>query len=264
MKTLVLTASLLVSLLCPGLALGQTVVPLNTGFNHSANAVYAPQTQDKFWLNMSTSPTPTPPAGPSSVIQSSAPWLPPLPAVGGVPATNWISAWPTIGGHVDPLTSKGYTLFRKCFCMMSFSQAKIVFDVRADDNITIWLNGLSNTLLAVSSGQYSNPTPIHVQTTDQSKFKIGVNCLYVLLEDIGGYMGFDLRGTVSAYGLMPMPGMSVGSGTDVTFAPCGCDFRAARSAAPNTRAAFDDENVIKAIVKIAEARRNAKASPAKK
>jgi len=138
--------------------------------------------------------------------------------------------------------------------------------MRGDDNITVWLNTTLNNLLPATSGRW-NLSPISYTTSDQSKFRIGVNCLYVLLEDTGGNMGFDLQGTVSAFGLMPLPA----SGTATSFAPCGCDFpatpapqtggpKAARTAAA---ADMDEQKVIQDIIKIAEDRAK-KRPPAKK
>jgi hypothetical protein len=194
----------------------------------------------------------------------------------GVPGTTWSSAWNSTPSHLAPVTNVGYTIFRKCFCLMSFSQARLAFDVRGDDNLTIWLNTTLNTLVPATSGRWNLPSPISFATTDQSKFRIGVNCLYVLLEDTGGNMGFNLRGSVSAYGLMPMPA----SGTGASFAPCGCDFTApgpgpvsgsassAGSAQLRARTAgdgeFDDRQIVAEIQKIAETRRAVKGTPGKK
>jgi hypothetical protein len=265
-KIQLLTATVLVSLSFSTWANSQTVLPLNTGFNHSTGSVYPPATQDNYWINLATSLPTTPPTGPSWTIQAVSPWQPALPPMTGIPGTSWISAWNTIGGKVDPVTKRGYSIFRKCFCLMSFTQAKMAFDVRADDNITVWLNTTLNTILPASPGGFSNPTPLHAGTTDQGKFHVGVNCLYVLLEDLGGYMGFDLRGTMSAFGLMPMPA----SGTEVSFKPCDCNFSppgAGGGAAGEMRRGatdFDDRQVIQEIVKIAETGRAAKGRPSTK
>jgi len=251
----------------PAAAFGQTVMPLNTGFNHATGSVYAVGARDDYWINIASSLPTTPGQDRSWTIASVSPWQPALPISGSIPATQWISARNTISSNVDPVTQKGYTIFRKCFCMMSFSQARLSFNVRADDNIQVWLNTNLNTLLGPVQGGYSNPTPLAAGTTDQSKFRVGVNCLYALVEDVGGYMGFDLRGTVSAFGLMPMPA----SGTDVSFKPCDCNFsQAPGSAQPSSAAAthgsehFDDRQVVEAIVKIAEARKATRGAPAKK
>lgn len=248
-----------------GWANAATVVPLNTGYNHSLPGVYAPSAPDNYWINIAAS-LPTP-AGPAFTVQWVGPWQPDLPnftytgPVVPVPATKWINARNTINSNVDPVTKKGYTLYRKCFCLMSFTQAKLLFDIRADDNVAVWLNNAGNMLLPFQQGNYAG-APLQAGTTDQSKFQIGINCLYVHVEDFGGYTGFDLRGYVRAYGLMPMPA----AGTAVSFAPCGCNF-APPSPSPTGGAAqlrtggeFDDRQVVADILKIAEARR-AKAKP---
>jgi hypothetical protein len=257
MKKIQSIATIFVFLNLTGWALGQTVVPLNTGFNHSTGLVYPVGGADNYWINLATSPPTAPPAGPAWAIQWQTPWLPALPVSGSIPGTSWISAWNTIGGQVDPVTGIGLSIFRKCFCLMSFTQAKLAFDVRADDNITVWLNTTLNTILPASQGHY-NAAPLQAGTTDQSKFHIGVNCLYVLLENTGGYMGFDLRGTVSAYGLMPMPAF----GTQATFEPCGCDSKGGPKS--DVKAEIDDGKVVQEILKIAEARRAAKGKPGAK
>jgi hypothetical protein len=241
-------------------AIGQTVVPLNTGFNHLANSPYATGAQDNYWINLASSLPTTIPTGPAYAVQWTAPWQPDLPAAGPIPATRWINARNTTAGKVDPVSGQGYSLYRKCFCLMSFTQAKLAFDVRADDNVSVWLNTILSTILPPSPGGYSNAVPLHAGTTDQTKFKIGVNCLYVLVEDLGGYTGFDLRGYISAYGLMPMPAF----GTQASFEPCGCNFPAKGGGKPDTNAEIDDKQVVQAILKIAEARRAARAKPAAK
>lgn len=247
-------------------ASGQPSIPLNTGYDHATNSVYAVGTNDNYWINLATSTPTTPPTDVTWNIAPGSPWLAPMPGGGGIPGTNWISAWNSAASHLDPVTRVGYTIFRKCFCLMPFSQARIAFDVRGDDNITIWLNTTLNNLLPATSGRW-NLQAIQVATADQSKFRVGVNCLYVLLEDTGGHMGLNLRGTVRAYGLMPMPA----AGTATSFAPCGCDTTGYLPAGPAPASKSlaarapepDDQQVLQAIVKIAEAR-VAKLKPAAK
>lgn len=262
-KIQLIVATVFVSLTFSNWAIGQTKLPLNTGFNHATGSVYQVGAQDDYWINIATAPTPTPAAGRSNVIQWAAPWVAPLPpfnypVVGPIPGTNWISAWPTIGGHVNPVTGKGYSIFQKCFCMMSFTQPRLEFHVRADDNILVYLNDIQGSLLTATPGGYGSAVPIHVVTTNPALFKIGVNCLYVYLEDTGGWMGFDLRGYVSAYGLMPVPA----TGLEISFAPCGCDFSARPGTRSAVRAEIDTQKIIQEILKAAEARRTAKGKPA--
>ena len=73
-------AAILLFLNISSQAISQTIVPLNTGYNHSPPGVYPVGAQDNYWINLATSPTTSPPAGPSNVILSQAPWLPALPA----------------------------------------------------------------------------------------------------------------------------------------------------------------------------------------
>jgi hypothetical protein len=238
----------------PELAIGQTVVPLNTGFHHGPNSVYSLGVQDDFWINIASSLPTTPAPDRAWTVPNVGPWLPALPG------STWISRGSPPTSHVDTTTGTGYSIFRKCFCMMSFSQAKISFQGRGDNATRIWLNTVANQL-AASASNYNGPT-FQGSTNDQSKFKIGVNCLYVLVEDDGGSIGFDLTGTISAFGLMPMPA----SGTAASFKPCDCNFApgpAGQPGTPSGRAAaeFDDSAVVRDIVKIAQSRAATKGTP---
>jgi len=163
------------------------------------------------------------------------------------------------------MENPSYTIFRKCFCLLpGYKDAKLSFQARADDTIQVWLNTQMNQVLAPSWGNLNGPVLSGASTNG---FRVGKNCLYVLLEDIYyGAMGFDLAGTISAYGLLPMPAMGVGQ----SFEPCACRSggpvgvadasNAMRVADPTsaTRVQDSDEQVIREIVKLAEARRAAR------
>jgi hypothetical protein len=135
-----------------------------------------------------------------------------------------------------------------------FKDAKLSFQVRADDTVQVWLNTQLNQVVAPAWGNWYG-TPLTGSTNNG--FRVGRNCLYVLVEDFHGHMGFDLRGDVTGYGLLPMPAAGT-AGT--SFEPCACrqgsTGLADRSAV--MRIDDDDQQVVQAIVKIAEVRRLAK------
>jgi hypothetical protein len=232
------------------LALGQTIVPLNTGYNHAIFAPYPSVTtftstiNDNYWINIASYPPTNPPVASSWVLQQQAPWLP------AFPSTNWISARHTIasppGTSVD---NPAYTIFKKCFCLLpNFKNASLSFQVRADDTIQVWFNTQLNKALLPSLGNY-NAAPLQSLPSNPAWFHVGRNCIYVLLEDFGGFMGFDLTGTIQATGLSPLPAF----GADQSF---DCPCRAAASGAAASKSAADgDQAVVREILRIAEERR---------
>ena len=138
--------------------------------------------------------------------------------------------------------------------MPGFKDAKLsISSIRADDTIQVWLNSQLNQVIAPSWGNW-NGTPLSGST--KQGFRVGKNCLYVLVEDFGGHMGFDLRGDVTADGLLPMPA----AGTAQSFEPCAC--RQGPAGIPNGRSVMNvddnDQSVIQELVAIANERRAAK------
>lgn len=251
-----LIAVLAALLLTSSFAIASTTVPLNTGYNHASFGPYAPvtgpsSTLDLYWINIASFPTTSPPVWPAYVIERHPFWALALLD------TNWISArntWSSAAG-VNP-ENPGYTIFRKCFCLLpGYKDAKLSFDVRADDTIQVWLNTQVNQVLAPSWGHFDS-APLHAGTSNG--FRVGKNCVYVLLEDYyGGAMGFDLSGSVSAVGLLPVPA----AGTGQSFEPCACRSQGpvgVAGAASALKAQDDDREMIGEIVKLAEARRATK------
>jgi hypothetical protein len=234
-------------------ALAQTVVFLNTGYNHASGTPYTTvttptsTTNDNYWINIASYPPVSTPA-PSWVLRH-----PGLPWAAALPDTHWISARPTAGSP-GTTNDPAYTIFRKCFCMLSeYTQPLLQFTVRADDTIQVWFNTQLNVVLPASPGNFSGP----VLTSLSSKpgwFRPGRNCLYVLVENYTGYMGFDMRGVIQAYGLMP----GAAAGATQQF-PCPCDRPAGASArAPARRSVVTEDEVVKALKQIAERRRLAR------
>ena len=231
-------------------------VPLNTGYNHSINTAYptvippisGPSDRDNYWINIASAPNI--PSGPAWILHRPNVWAL------AFTDTNWIGPRNTATGSAGTTPDNpAYTIFRKCFCLLpGFKDAKLSFQVRADDTVQVWLNTQLNQVVAPAWGNW-NGTPLTGSTNNG--FRVGRNCLYVLVEDFHGHMGFDLRGDVTGYGLLPMPAAGT-AGT--SFEPCACrqgpTGLADRSAV--MRIDDDDQQVVQAIVKIAEARRMAK------
>ncbi len=117
----------------------------------------------------------------------------------------------------------------------------------------MWLNTQVQPLLPPSWGNW-NGTPLSGSTTNQNWFHVGVNCIYVLVEDFHGQMGFDLVGTVSANGLLATPA----KGYPSSFGPCSCSGGPAHLRDAKGVSQDDDQQVLNEIIKIAEARRAAK------
>lgn len=253
MKKINLLTALAALLLLSNFAIGQTTVPLNTGYNHSIFSPYLPvtgpsNTPDQYWINIASYPAAGAPVGPAWVIQSV--WA------AAFPGTNWISARNTFVSPAGTNPSNpAYTIFRKCFCLLpGYKAAKLSIQVRADDTVQVWLNSQLNQVIAPSWGNFNGtPVPGSINTG----FRVGKNCLYVLVEDVYGVaMGFDLVGSVSATGLLPMPA----AGTGQSFEPCACREGASGVAGATSVMGADDpdQQAISEIVKIAEARRAAK------
>jgi hypothetical protein len=246
-------------LLFSNFAIAQTTMPLNSGYDHSVFSAYPTVTtdpspglaRDNSWIAIASFPATSPPVDRAWVLRKAAPWLP------AFNATNWIGARNTASSPAGTtVDNPAYTIFRKCFCLLpNFQKASLSFDARADDTIQVWLNSQVNQVLAPTWGNWAWNPPRHGQTSNG--FRVGKNCLYVLVEDFQGHMGFDLVGSVTAYGLLPMPA----AGTGQSFEPCACGSHGPAGMA-DARSAMriddNDDQVISAIVKIAEARRAAK------
>jgi hypothetical protein len=229
-------------------------MPLNTGFNYNSFGPYptvttfVSTTQDNYWINIASYPPTTPAVAPTFVLQAPGNWQLPLPA------SHWISARNTIASvaGVTPVLP-GYTIYRKCFCLRDFSAPSLSFTLRADDTVQVWLNSQVNVMLPPQLGNWFT-TAINSLPSNPAWFRNGTNCLYALVEDVGGQTGFDLIGTVTVTGPAPVPA----SGTTPTY-PCGCNV----NPLPNgveAAAVQDDSEVVAALIDIAEDRRHARST----
>jgi len=228
---------------------------LNTGYNHSIFLPYpsvsnpTSTTNDNYWLNIASYPPTTPQPASSWVLKyPGSAWSPALPS------TNWISARPTVASPPGTTSNNpAYTIFRKCFCLLpNFTQPAAAFTLRADDTVQAWFNSQLNVMLPPSPGHFNGPVLASL-SSKPAWFHAGRNCIYVLVEDFGGYMGFDLNGTIQANGLMPLPA----AGADQEF-QCQCTTPTAGSSEPARAArgvAENDDAVVEALKRIAEQRR---------
>ena len=212
-------------ILVPGTAFGGTLV-LNTGYNYTATT---PGTMlnygapDPTWIKIASY---EPPAGVVPVAPARVVW----PGTWAVlPNAQWLaprnSSASTIGVNATSPSCPAYSIFRKCFCLLDRANAQMTIDVRADDNVQVWLNTMLYTVIGPVAGNLNISQPPHHYSSSNvpahsEYFRVGRNCIYVLLEDnvAWGALGFTLAGTVSAPGLMPNPA----TGNNGNFGRCGC------------------------------------------
>lgn len=226
-----------------------TSMPLNTGYDHANFVVYgAPGSpsmiKDNYWIKIASyePPATSVPIAPAWVIAPSTGWA------AAMANSRWIGARTTSSSATGVSASNpGYSIYRKCFCLMKgFKNARINFQLRADDNVQVWLNGVTTTLVGPVFGRFpANQQPLTGQTT--TGFKQGKNCIYVLVEDTGGNAGFNLAGDVTATGLMP----HAAYGIEQSFAPCNCEGQSTPTAA---------NAEIQQLVQFAEQRRIARSA----
>jgi len=232
---------LVLALLALGrVAMGATTVALNTGYDNGSFAPYPPASQpsttnDNYWITIASFPNL--PVAPAWVLK-----YPGLPWAPAIASTNWIGPRNTVSSAPITAGQPNYAIFRKCFCLLpNYKNPSLTFQVLTDDASQAWFNSQLNVALPPSPANYGGP-PRQSLASSASWFHQGTNCIYLLLEDVGGWTGFDLAGTIQADGLDPLPA----TGANITFR-CPCN------AGVPTK--FNDEQVVTALRKIAEERR---------
>lgn len=230
---------------------------LNTGYDYPNNNIYSttPSVNDDYWIRIAV-------GGGSPLISSPLPG-PSWAVVGGwtsamsytissssFPST-WINAFnnnnlsPTGASWQNP----AYAIYRKCFCLPNGSvEPRIIAQVRNDDSIQIWLNLMTNQLLAPNVRPYNGFAPPYTLNSNPAFFRPGINCLYVQVEDTGGATGFNLIGEVRTIGPAPL----VAQGVNMSFAPCACQTRGVN---PQIKFDVEEQAMIKQIAKTAELKR---------
>jgi len=250
---------------CAGTAAAQTVLPLNTGYDYATFALYpaaAPTStvQDRYWIKIASY---EPPAAGTTVAPgwvlntTGAPWTPPLTCPAANPS-RWIGPRTVVTSSPGTSTiNPAYSIFKKCFCLLSgYQNPQLSFQVRSDDNVQVWLNNLATTLTGPVIGNWGGGPVRTGATANPAHFRTGLNCIYVLVDDFWGHMGFTLAGTMSATGLLPVAGAWNGPNNPPTFAPCTCPQPQAQPGATDPAGAVQAERaIIQGIIRVAEQRR---------
>lgn len=224
-------------------------LPLNTGYDYSNWNVYPATVNDDYWIRIASYPTMA--VGASWAVahnSAGAPWISPPPGPTGIPSM-WINAFgPTAAGPGGSVNDPKYAIFRKCFCLpVKFSQPTIRGTVLNDDSIQIWLNSQLNTVVAPTPLNFASP--LTFSYNNQSKFRLGSNCLYALVEDTGGHMGFDLAANLTVVSALPP---MIAKGPNMSYEPCSC---AQGKATDLQKMEMEEQETVRQIIKFAEERR---------
>jgi hypothetical protein len=151
-------------------------------------------------------------------------WAAPLSTTTTVPAipSRWIGPRNSIASSAGTNTrNPSFAIYRKCFCLaQNFQNVEFHIQVRADDLVQVWVNDITRTLIPAGAGHFQSSDAALTNTNlTVGGLMPGRNCIYVLVEDIQGNVGFDLAGTVTAtsgLGLFPA------AGVDGSFTQCQC------------------------------------------
>lgn len=244
---------------CVGAMLGECyALDISTGYNNGSNSLYpAPPpypansgTNDNYWVAVARAAAGAPVTSPSLpyVVDKHPAWAL------AFPGSRWVGPMPNAnsppGTSHDP-TKLSYTLFRKCFCIINTTKGvSLSFKVKSDDSIQMWLNSQTNNILPVTNNLWASQTG--VSRTINSGFRLGVNCIFALVEDVGNAGGFNLQGNIAGPGLWPYVAYGVGA----SFKPCDCPAPTPQASGGKRAAEVDPtgEQVIKDIIAIAEKR----------
>lgn len=255
-----------------GTAQAATALDMSTGFNHNSNNLYstvAGQT-DQFWVRVAASANINPQPNTTSSqyawttfnggVNNPAPWLP-------VSGARWISVNQTGGTISSNAANPGYAIYRKCFCLApNASNVSLnIKALRADDNVQVWLNSITNSVISPTAGNFGGGAALSANYDNQMAFVRGrKNCVYVLVEDnwiqTGGASGFAMNARVTASsGLWDTAATGLNQESYKPFSDCHCDFSGGSSAVgnPQTKQMINesDAEVVASLVKYAEQRR---------
>jgi hypothetical protein len=206
-KTLTLTATIFAILIFGALTFA-TTVPLTTGYDKWAATLYPIGARDDYWTVMNTFPNPN-----INAWVHANTGLPPQ-----FPGSNWINAWnTTISAPGVSATYPGYAIFRECFCLEpGFQNPVMNFTAQGDDVLSMWINGTTLSNIIVPPTPFGSTATVNKTTG----FRVGANCIYALIEDYHGRTGFDLKGDMSAIGLLQYP--AKGPNQVPSFGQCNC------------------------------------------
>lgn len=259
MKKINLIMSLLTIFACLQLSVAGTL-PLNTGYDYANYTTYPTGTvsaNEEYWIRIASYPVVNPAAvGNTWAVAPASGWATPMTSGNLIPST-YINAFGNSLNGSNPTNTvsqnPSYALYRKCFCLPEgYKGAKIQGSVRSDETVNIWLNSLSNIILP--------PSPLNVLTSseahnfsysDQNKFRVGSNCIYVWVEDTGWLTGFNLVGNVTTTNnTTPV----IAKGIGMSFAPCSCN-QGTQGTLLQKKYELEEKEAIREIVKFAEAKR---------
>jgi hypothetical protein len=252
-RTKIIIAAVLA--LVASVASAQTIVPLNTGYDHNVYAPYTAVTTpvssalDNYWINIASYPDTTSAIARAFVLQQPTFWNNALAQSHWISGNNEATSLP--GVNTD---NPGYTIYRKCFCLMpNYTDPRVSFQAQSDDTLQVWFNSHLNTMVTPQFGRF-NTNPIVSLPSNPAWFHVGLNCIYALVEDTyGGAAGFNLSGTIQANGLALQPAF----GPNQTFR-CPCENTT--GGIPTTdSASSDDSEVVAALIDLAEQRRTTRA-----
>jgi hypothetical protein len=226
-------------------------MPLNTGYDHGSNTLYPIGAADNYWIKIASyePPAPAVAVAPARVVNLGSPW-------GTIAGARWIA--PRLSSASTSGTNHGrpaYSIYRKCFCLLEgYANPTLSVAVRADDYVQVWLNNVTNTIVGPTMGNYfSSQGGPHQGVAKPDHFRVGRNCIYVLVEDVTGNVAFTLAGSVNAAGLMPIPAI----GNNGNFGPCGCPSEPnSADGSPGSPTASNGNEAELAIDRSAEERRH--------
>jgi len=172
---------------------------INTGYNHSANNVYAIGSLDNYWtvVGQPATFTGTLPR-PANVISPLSGWDGPLAN------SQWLGAHPSAAN-----TTNGVYTYEYKFCVRDTTGARLDMQMLVDDDAVVYLNG---NLIGQTPPNPSNcNSPNHcnfqlpaatISTTNSAFFVLGTNTLRVEVTNRWGVaMGLNISGYVTAQGI---------------------------------------------------------------
>lgn len=166
-------------------------VNISTGFNMVSGTLDAPTTITGNW-NLVQAPTEagiTLPAPVWSIIPNSG-W-------GIFPNAGWVSAFPTSQSELDNLPPLNPYVFEKCFCLCRNDSITIAFEMMADDQGIVLLDGVPITPIPAPNAtqfQFANRV-IHQSTRWLAE---GQHCLRVQVRNINNIaVGLSLEGSIT-------------------------------------------------------------------
>lgn len=155
---------------------------LASGVDGSGNLIASGADDDTWTVTVDPSGGAVP--RPATVINPNSAWL-------TIPGTKWIAA-----SYTGP---NGAYTYEHCFCLNKwFEDAQVILDLRADDRAEVYLNG---SLVGMTPPTYAfnTPMPTHVVVNNQSLFRVGENCIEVIVYNTHGVVtGVNMAGRVTA------------------------------------------------------------------